>query len=289
MDELSYLAPQTLDETTTALADHGGSAAILAGGQSLLPMLRHRLADYDTVIDINGLGDLAYVEVDDDAVRVGGLARHHDVATDPGVRNHCRILHEAARGIGDEQVRNRGTICGSVAHADPAGDPPVVAAALGATITARDADGGRSLDATSFYGGFYETELTDREIVTEVAFPTVSPPTGAAYEKYEPSHGAYPVATVAGVVTLDGDVVADATVVTGAVEEGPTFVPEAAAELEGGTPTDDRVEAAGVAVGEAADPIEDADGSPEFKREVLKALATRALRSAVDRARGDVR
>jgi len=286
--DIKYTSPETIADAAALLGEHGEDAAIMSGGQSLMPMLRQRLADFELLIDINEVADQDYVSVDDDTLRIGCLVRHADVANSETVADHCEILAETAAEIGDTQVRNRGTVCGALAHADPAGDPPVVAAALDAEITSRGPDGEHTYDGESFFHGFYETDLDHNEIVTEVAFPVVEPPLGAAYQKYEPSAGAYPTATVAAVVQLDGSVVSNARLVTGAIEPGPTSMPDAAAHLEGETPTEDLVTEAAEMVGDGSDPMEDSDGSVEFKREITKTLAKRALVTAIDRAGGDI-
>lgn len=286
--DIKYTSPETVADAAALLGEHGEDAAVISGGQSLMPMLRQRLADFELLIDLNGLEDRDYVRRDGDLLRIGCLVRHADVADSETVAENCVMLSELAAEIGDTQIRNRGTLCGAIAHADPAGDPPVAAAALDAEITARGPDGESTYDGSSFFDGFYETALGRDEIVTEVAFPVVEPPRGVAYQKYEPSAGAYPTATVAAVVELDGDVVADARLVTGAIEPGPTPAPDAAALLEGETPTEDGVTEAAELVGEESDPMEDSDGSVEFKREITKTLAKRALVTAVDRAGGKI-
>jgi carbon-monoxide dehydrogenase medium subunit len=288
LKDTKYTSPETVADAAALLGEHGEDAAIISGGQSLMPMLRQRLADYDLLIDINALEDQEYVQRDGDQVRIGCLVRHAGVAESETIAEHCEMLSELAAEIGDIQVRNRGTFCGAVAHADPAGDPPVAAAALDAEIVTRGPDGETTYDAASFFHGFYETALPKDEIVTEVAVPVIEPPRGAAYQKYEPSAGAYPTATVAAVVELDDDVVTEARLVTGAIEPGPTPAPDAAAHLEGETLTEDRVTEAAELVGDNCDPMEDSDGSIEFKREITKTLAKRALVTAIDRAGGEI-
>ncbi|WP_254533191.1 FAD binding domain-containing protein [Natrinema gelatinilyticum] len=286
--DIKYTSPETLADAAALLGKHGDDATIISGGQSLMPMLRQRLTNYELLVDINEVQDQDYIQVDGDELRIGCLVRHNDVANSETVADHCEMLAETAAEIGDTQVRNRGTICGAVAHADPAGDPPVVATALDAEIKSCGPDGEHAYDASSFFHGFYETELGKDEIVTEVVFPVVEPPLGAAYQKYEPSAGAYPTATVAAVVELDGDEVAAATLVTGAIEPGPTPMPDAEAQLEGETLTEAVVTEVAELVGDESEPMEDSDGSVEFKREITKTLAKRALVTAIDRAGGDI-
>ncbi|WP_336000468.1 FAD binding domain-containing protein [Halorientalis halophila] len=288
LQDIKYTSPETIADAAALLGEYGEDATVMSGGQSLMPMLRQRLADYELLIDINEVADRDYLRVDDDELRIGCLVRHTDVANSDTVAESCETLAETAAEIGDTQVRNRGTLCGALAHADPAGDPPVVATALDAEIKSQGPDGEHTYDGSSFFHGFYETELGENEIVTEASFPVVEPPYGAAYQKYEPSAGAYPTATVAAVVELDDSVVTDATLVTGAIEPGPTPMPEAEAHLAGETPTEDLVTTTAELVGDGSDPMEDSDGSVEFKREITKTLAKRALVTAIDRAGGDI-
>lgn len=288
LQDIKYTSPDTLDDAVALLGEHGEEAAVISGGQSLMPMLRQRLADYEYLIDINSVQDTDYVRVDGDHLRFGCLVRHTDVANSDTVAENCEMLAEMAAEIGDTQVRNRGTLCGAIAHADPAGDPPVVAAAMDAEITSLGPDGEHTYDGSSFFHGFYETALGENEIITEVTFPVIERPRGAAYQKYEPSAGAYPTATVAAVVELDGNTVADARLVTGAIEPGPTPIPVAESHLEGEAVTESLVTKAAELVGDNSEPMEGSDGSVEFKREITKTLTKRALVTAVDRAGGDI-
>ncbi|WP_255197485.1 FAD binding domain-containing protein [Halorarius litoreus] len=285
---VKYSNPETIADAVALLGEYGEDAVVISGGQSLMPMLRQRLADYELIVDINEIEDQDFVTVDGDDLRIGCLVRHADVANSDTVAEHCEMLAEMAAEIGDTQVRNRGTLCGAIAHADPAGDPPVVAAALDAEITSQGPDGEQTYDGSTFFHGFYETALGKNEIITEVSIPVVESPRGAAYQKYEPSAGAYPTATVAAVVELDGDVVTDATLVTGAIEPGPTPMPDAESHLEGETLTEALVTETAEQVGDGSDPMEDSDGSVEFKREITKTLAKRALVTAIDRAGGNI-
>lgn len=283
MHDFEYLRPETLKEACSALEDYE-NAKILSGGQSLLPMLRQRVVAPDYVVDIGDLPDRDYVDVADGEVSVGCLARYVDVQRSAPVRRHRPVLAEMASLIGDGQVRNHGTLCGAIAHADPAGDPPVLATALDATIEATSVDGKTTYDAADFFHGFYETALDPGELVTEVRVPVQSAAEGGAYEKYEPSEGAYPTATVAVVIELDGDTVASADVVVGVVEPAPTRVPAAERRLEGAEPDEETVVATAESVGEAVDPVEGPEGSAEFKTEIVKTLTKRGVDAAVDRA-----
>jgi carbon-monoxide dehydrogenase medium subunit len=283
--EIKYANPETVEEACSLLHEHKEDAAILSGGQSLLPMLRQRVGSYDKVIDINDLPDQDYIDVTDGEVRIGCLSRHRDVATAEAVERHCPVLAEVAAQIGDVQVRNRGTFCGAVAHADPSGDPPVIATLLDATIVARSADDTRTLSGDSFFHDFYETALSKDELVTEVRFPALSANEGAGYEKYEPTEGAYPVATVGAYLSLSDDgQITEARLATGALEAGPTPMEDAASLLEDRQPTDEALTEAAERLGDDTMPVDDFEGSAEFKTAISKKLAKDALKTARDRA-----
>jgi carbon-monoxide dehydrogenase medium subunit len=284
MPDVTYARPETVEEACSVLAEYGDSAAVLSGGQSLLPMLRQRLDSYEHLVDINGLPEMDYVRRADGRVRIGCLVRHADVVASETVREACPVLAETAETIGDAQVRNRGTVCGAVAHADPAGDPPVLARLLDAEIVARGTGGETTYEADSFFHGFYETRLGKDELVTEVAFPALGDGEGAGYAKWEPNAGSYPVATVGARLTVADGVVASASLVTGALEDGPTPMDDAAAELEGETPDEDAFTAAAERVGEDARPFDDFEGGEEFKRRITASLAKEALETAAGRA-----
>lgn len=286
MDDFQYRQPADLEEACALLDEFGSDGVVLSGGQSLLPMLRLRLAAPACVIDINGLDGHDHIRAVDGELRIGCLARYTAIERSAAVAERCRVLGEAVSGIGDPQVRNRGTLCGSIAHADPAGDPPVVATLLGGTARAVSSAGERSLDLGSFVEGPFQTALAADELLVELRLPVVEAPTGAAYESWEPSEGAYPVAACGATVTLEDGTVTDASVVTGAVGAGPARMDEAAAYLGGREPDEETLAEASARVGEAVEPVDDAEGSPTFKSHLTETLANRALATAVDRAGG---
>lgn len=286
MHDFRYTSPETVDEVCLLLDEYGDGGAIVAGGQSLIPMIRTRAATPDCLIDINGLPDQAYIDFEDGQIQIGCLARHADVVDSPVVEEHCPLLAEVAEEIGDRQVRNRGTFCGAIAHADPSGDPPVLATLLNADIVAESTEGTEVHTGDGFYHSFYETDLDKGTLVTEVRFPTLSEEQGAGYEKYEPSEGAYPVATVGALVELGDGVLTDVGIVTGAVEPGPVRVEAAQDILIGEEPTEEVVTEAAEATGEGVNPIGDSEGSASFKAEMTKTLTKRALQTAIDRAGG---
>jgi carbon-monoxide dehydrogenase medium subunit len=286
MTELKHAAPETISGACSLLEEYGEQAAILSGGQSLLPTIRQRVASYDVVVDINELEERAYIDVDEDEdwLRFGCLVRHAEIAESAVVRTATPIVAETAGQIGDVQVRQRGTFCGAVAHADPSGDPPVLASLLDADIVATSTDGKTVYDGQSFYHGSHETELGENELVSEVRFPVLGETEGAGYERWKPSEVAYPVAIVGAYVDVDDGTVTEARLCTGALEAGPTEMTEAAAALEGEVPDDAAIRETAETLGENTMPREDFEGSTEFKRQISKTLAKDALETAIERA-----
>jgi CO/xanthine dehydrogenase FAD-binding subunit len=281
MENFEYIRPDTIEEACSAIQRYD-DVEVLSGGQSVLPMLRQRVVSPEYVVDISHLDDEAYIRRDGDQIEIGCLTTYAAIENSSLVVEHCEVLADTVATIGDRQVRNRGTLCGSIAHADPSGDPPVIATALDADIVATGVDGETVYDPDTFFHGFYETALGD-ELVTAVRLPVLGDAVGAAYEKYEPSEGAYPTATVAAVVKMDGDVIADASVVVGALEPGPRRM-DAAAQLDGERPAEDRLIAVAEAVGEDVDPLEDSEGSVAFKSELTKSMTKTAVETAIERA-----
>lgn len=283
MEQFEYLRPNTIQEACSALQQYD-RAEVLSGGQSLLPMLRQRVVIPDYVVDISRIEGADYIRREGDEIAVGCLTRYTDIERSELLQEHCEVVAKAVATIGDRQVRNQGTFCGSVAHADPSGDPPVIITALEADIVATGSDGQTTYDPMTFYHGFYETELGDNEIVTEVRFPVLSASQGAGYEKYEPSEGAYPTATVAAVVATDGKTVTNARIVVGALEPGPREMTTAADRLIGTVPSEDTLVAVTEQVGEDVDPLGDSEGSAEFKSELIKSMTKDAIEDALGRA-----
>lgn len=286
MPSLKHAAPETVEGACSLLEEHGDDAAVLSGGQSLIQRIRAHDAPCDIVVDINRIENQSYIERVGDQLRFGCLVRHADVAGSDLVVETNPTLADAAGSIGDVQVRNRGTFCGAVVQAEPAGDPPTVVTLFDAEIVVAGTGGDRTVAGSSFYQGSHETVLEPDELVREIRIPIPGEGAGAAYEKWTPAEGSYPIAAVGAVVELDGETVTDARVVTGAVEGEATVIPEAAAALAGEKPTDDRRIAAARTLGEHIEPIEDFEGSTEFKRELAVTLTKDALDVAVDRAQG---
>lgn len=280
METFKYIRPNTIHDACSAIREYEG-AEVLSGGQSLLPMLRQRVKAPAYVVDISGLEDEAYISRDGDVIEIGCLTTYTEIERSNLVREHCQVVSETIASIGDRQIRNRGTLCGSIAHADPSGDPPVIATALEMDIVGTGVDGETVYDAERFFHGFYETALGD-EIVTAVRIPVLDESIGAAYEKFEPSEGAYPTATVAAVVELDDGVITDARIVVGALEPEPRTM-DAAERLVGESPSEDLLVSVAQEVGNTVDPLEDSEGSVEFKCELSKTMTKVAVERAIER------
>lgn len=280
-----YATPETIAGACSMLEKHGDRAAILSGGQSLLPQHRQRSAEYEVVVDINNVDGHDYVEQDGEQLRIGCLARHAEVATSDVVADTNPTVGDAAGSIGDVQVRNRGTFCGAIAQAAPRGDPPTIVSLFDAGVVAVGPDGERVIDGRSFYEGQLETVLEPSEVIREVRFDVLGQAAGAAYEKWTPAEGSYPIAAVGAVVELQDGIVDEAEIVSGAVEKKPTEMSAAATTLVDEEPTNRQRAQAATAVGKNAEPVADFEGSVEFKSELVTTLAKDALDTAVERAR----
>ena len=242
-----YLAATAADEAVAALAEHGDDAKLLAGGMSLIPLMKLRLATPAVLVDVGRIHDLSYVRDDGDHVAIGALTRHHELATSEVLARECGVISAVAAEIGDPQVRHRGTIGGSVAHGDPASDLPAVLLALDATVTARGPTGDRTIAAADLFVDFLETSLHPDELLTEIRVPK-SGPGGFAYEKF--NRRAQDWATVGAVAVRTNDATHVALVNMGsiplrapaverALAEGASFADAADHAADGTEPPDD--------------------------------------------------
>ena len=259
-----YERAGTVDDALAMLERHGPEARLVAGGHSLLPMMKLRLARPEVLIDINDLADLSYIRLDGSEIAIGAMTRHAELLDSPLLAEHYAIFADAERVIADPIVRNRGTIGGSFCQADPSEDLSAVGSALGATMVVRSGEGTRTVPAREPHTGPYETVVGDAEILTEVRVP-LRPGSGSAYEKVERRAGDWAIAAAGAVVTLDGDTVADVGIGLTAVG-APHFCAPAA---------------------ESTNPSTDQRGPADYKRHLAGELTHRALRRAVARARGE--
>lgn len=279
-----YRAPDSLSEALALLHEHGDEARLMAGGQSLLPMLKLRLIRPAVVIDIGGLEELKDVGKDAGALRIGALVTERTL--ERALAERQPLLAEAAASIGDIHIRNLGTLGGALSQADPSGDLAPAVLALGATLTAQSAAGTRTIAAHEFFSGPFDTALTEAEMVTSVDVPAPDGACGHAYVKLTRRAGDYAVVGAAALVTLSPDgICGDARIALCAV--GPkAFVCEAAGRsLQGTRLADADLAEAGALAGNDADPVSDVHASADYRRAMTPVVVARALAKARERAR----
>jgi carbon-monoxide dehydrogenase medium subunit len=278
-----YLAPQSIDEAIAALAQNGDDAKILAGGQSLIPAMRFRLASPTVLIDINRLTMLGYVREEQAYLALGALTRENDLEGSAVVAQGYPLLSDAARVIADPLVRNRATVGGNIAHADPANDHPAVMLAYNAQVIARGPRGERVIPIDEFFVGLFETSLAHDELLTEIRIPKPPANSGGAYLKIERKVGDYAVAAVAVQLTIDGGRCSAARVALTNVSSVPMRSPGAEQALVGQELSDDVLEGAGRAAAAECDPSNDLRGTAEYKCDLTRVLTKRAVRKAMER------
>ncbi len=281
-----YHAPTSLDDALALLTEHGGDAKILAGGHSLIPAMRFRLAVPEVLVDIGRIPDLEYIREEDGHLAVGGMTREVALEDSDLVNAKYPLLADTARVIADPLVRNLATVGGNLAHADPANDHPATMLAYGASVVARGPNGSRTIAIDDFFVDLFESALESNEILTEIRIPTPPAHGGGAYLKMERKVGDYAVSAVAVQLVLDGGTVSSARIGLTNVNPVPMRAKNAEAELVGKAATDDVLEAAGRAAAGECDPSGDLRGSAEYKRDVTRILTKRAIRKAVERAKG---
>lgn len=287
--EFEYHAPSTLDDAVSLLDRLGEGAKVLAGGHSLVPAMRFRLAEPQHLVDINRIGGLAYVREEGGHLAIGALTRESELEHSALVRERYPLLADAGRVIADPLVRNRGTVGGNLAHADPANDHPAVMLAYGATLVAQGPGGRREIPVDEFFVGLFESALAPNEILVEVRIPVPAPGSGGAYRKMERKVGDYAISAAAVQLTVDGDRCSAVRIGLTNVSAVPMRATGAEAALVGHDVTDEVVEAAGKAAAAECDPSADLRGSEDYKRDLTRVLVKRAIRSAVERARGGAR
>src|SRR5919201_2154992 len=282
--EFAYHRPTTLDEAISLLADDGDTRP-LAGGHSLLPMMKLRLATPAVLVDLGRIPGLDEISTNGGGLTIGALATHAAVAGSRVVSEACPVLAETAASIGDRQVRNRGTLGGSVAHADPSADYPTVLKALGATITVQGKGGERQIAADDFFRGIFETALEPGELVMSVTVPTTARGTGAAYVRHRHPASSYTVVGVAAVVAVEGGTCARAQLTIGGVTAPPVHATAAVEALVDVAPSEEAIAAAAEKVPEAIpQAIGDTYASGEYRTHLATVLASRALTTAFERA-----
>ncbi len=280
-----YVAPTALDEAIGILRAEGDEAKPLSGGQSLIPLLKLRFASPRLLVDLNRIPGLDDLREEDGALRIGALVRENQIERSALVRNRYPLLADAAAVVADPIVRNRATLCGNIAHADPANDHPAALMALDATAIAQGPGGRRAIPIAEFFTGLFSTALQPDELLVEVRVPAPTPRTGGAYLKLERKVGDFATAAVAAQLTLadDGTI---SRVGIGLTNVGPTAIRarRAEAHLAGKRPLEAVLAEAGRIAAQEASPTADRRGSEQYKRDLVRILTARALKRAVARA-----
>jgi aerobic carbon-monoxide dehydrogenase medium subunit len=283
---VEYEKATSVEHALALLARFGPEARILAGGHSLIPMMKLRLAQPETLVDINGLGELCYLRVTDGELRIGALTRHAQLLDSAAAGQHFAILHDAEKVIADPIVRNWGTVGGSLCQADPSEDLSAAFAALKAIMIIQGPDGIRMVPAREFHTGPYETVVADGELLTEIRI-AIRPGGGSAYQKVGRRVGDWPVGAAGAAVWLAGDSIAEAGIGLTAVGAQHFAAAEAEDFLRGAPATEASFARAGEIAAEHCRPSSDQRGPADYKRHLASELTARALRRAWRRARGE--
>src|SRR5882724_11924187 len=283
-----YVVADSVEMAVAALAGAGGEAKIIAGGQSLVPMLNFRLLRPAILVDINRIPDLAYVREDRDVIRIGALTRHHQLETSPVIARHLPVLTEAMAHVAHLAIRNRGTIGGSLSHADPAAELPMMGMLLDAELKIVAAKGARTIAARDFFRDTLSVDLVEDEIVTEIAVPKLPAGTGWGFEEVSRRSGDFALAAVAVTLALADGAIVQARIATTGVAPTARRVPDAEAMLAGTMLDQGADDAVIAAVRAAAEPQTDLHASADYRRHLVGVLAGRALAAAWRRAKAAV-
>lgn len=277
--QFDYVKPASVADAIAALQQAGDEAKILAGGQSLLPVLRLRLAAPSLLVDLAGIAELRGIRADGDRIAIGAMTSYYDIIRDESVQQHVTLLAQATATVADSQVRHRGTLGGALAHADPAGDLGAVALALDAEMVIAGASGSRTVPAGEFFVDYFTTALDEGEILTEIRFPRYTG-WGSHYEKFNRTAQAWSMVAIAAAVRVEGGTVAEARV--GLTNMGTTPIRATGVEqaLVGQPATDDAVRAAADRVTEGTSAPSDADAAADYREHLAKVLTGRAVLAA---------
>ncbi len=277
--QFEYVAPATVEEALTALAEGGEDAKVMAGGQSLLPVLRMRLNVPSVVVDLGRIESLRGVRDDGDGIVIGAMTTHSDVYHDPLVGEHVAVLREAIEQLADPQVRHRGTFGGALAHADPAGDLGAPALALGATFTIAGPSGTRTVEADDFFEDLFTTAIQEGELLTEVRIPKYTG-WGGHYEKFVRVAHQWPIVAVAAAVKVDGGTISEARVGLTNMGSTPLRARSVEAALAGKPATDEAVREAAASAAEGTNPPSDLNGDADYRKHLATVLTRRAVLAA---------
>jgi carbon-monoxide dehydrogenase medium subunit len=284
LPQLDYAAPRTVSEAVELLAEHQDEASVLAGGQSLIPLLALRLAQPAVLIDINGIAELSGVSAADGLVAIGAMTREYVAEESETVADAVPLLAAALPLIGHEAIRSRGTVGGSLAHADPAAELPAVARALDAEFVVRGPAGERVVPAADWFEGYLTTSREPDELLVEVRFPAAGPGTGVSFQEVARRHGDFAIVGLAASVTLTGDAISDARLAFAGLSDVPVRAVSAEDLLAGERPSAELFDEAARRATDGVDPPADLHGSAGYRKKVAGALVRRALRAAVDNA-----
>jgi carbon-monoxide dehydrogenase medium subunit len=280
-----YVVARSVNEALELMAKHGEESKILAGGHSLIPAMKLRLSSPRTLIDLGTVPGLRGITVDGGDLVIGALTVHADIASSDVVRKHVPGLADAALLIGDMQVRNRGTIGGSVAHADPGADFPVILTALNASYVVQSAAGNRTIAADDFFTDFFSTAMNANEILTQVRMPLPATGAGTAYAKFaHPASGYVVVSAGALIVRQASGSCATARIAIGGLGSTPVRPTASEHELQGKALTPQHIAMAAAKAADGTDPVEDSYASAEYKRHVATVYARKAIETAAERA-----
>jgi carbon-monoxide dehydrogenase medium subunit len=282
-----YHSPSSIDDAVALLSQLGDDAKVLAGGHSLLPMMKLRFAEPEHLVDINNIDSLKGIREDNGDIVIGAMTSENALIASDLLQQRCPLLPEVARQIADPQVRNRGTIGGDIAHGDPGNDHPAIMMALDARFTLVGPNGSREVAANDFFLGTFYTALEADEILTEIRIQPLSPNTGAAYHKLKRKTGDFATAAAAAVIEMAGETCQSARITL--TNLGPTALraSEAEAVLVGQTVSEALVEAAAQKAMDLCDPAEDLRGDIEYKTHMGGEMTRRAIRDAIKRAGGN--
>jgi len=281
---VDYEAPTTVSEAVELLAEHQDEASVLAGGQSLIPLLALRLAHPAVLIDINGVDELSGVSMTDGWVAIGAMTREYVAEESETVADAVPLLAAALPLIGHEAIRSRGTIGGSLAHADPAAELPAVARALDAQFVVRGPSGERVIPAAQWFEGYLTTARRPDELLVEVRFPAAGPDTGASFEEVARRHGDFAIVGLATSLVLSDGVISEARLAFAGVSDVPVRATAAEDLLAGETPSAELFDEAARRATEDLDPPADLHGSSDYRKTVAAAVVRRGLRAAADNA-----
>lgn len=280
-----YIVPRSLKSATDALVKYGDEAKLLAGGHSLLPMMKLRLAQPGVLIDLKKLGKLRRIRLENGHIHIGGLVTHHQLETSRVIKSKCSLLAKTAATIGDTQVRNRGTVGGSIAHADPAADLPAAVLALGADVLLTGTSGERWVSLEEFFLGPLTTVLEPTEILTTLSVPASTPHTGSTYQKVKQPASGFAIVGVAVRLVMQGDVCSEIGIGVTGLGETPFRARNVEDELKGKNLSEDLIEAASARVTEGIDALDDIHASAEFRSHLARLHTGRAIQDALTSVR----